>query len=74
MGRGEVAVGNNSLKSLLKARIFRTAHINIVCYISKTKTRIDFCEVHVVSVSNSYQVSNIVSIDVIVEIVEIRHQ
>jgi len=65
-------VENNSLKSLLKALIFGTAHINIVCYISKTETRMYFCGVHVIYLHcSSYQLSNIVSIDFIVDI---RHQ
>jgi len=33
-----------------KSQIFRTAHINILCYISKTETQIDFCEVHLVTI------------------------
>jgi len=43
-------VVNNSFNSLLKAQIFRTAHINILCFISKTETRTDFCEVHIISI------------------------
>jgi len=48
--RSGCRVTNNSLNSLLKAQIFRNAHINILCYISKTETQTDFCEVHVISI------------------------
>jgi len=43
-------VANNSLNSSLRAQIFRTAHISFVCHISKTQTRVDFCEVHMISI------------------------
>ena len=40
-------VANSSVNSLLKSPIFRTSHINILRYISKTETRTNLCEVRI---------------------------
>jgi len=45
-------VTNSRPNSLLKSRNFRTAHFNILCYISKTETRMDFFEDHFIYVIN----------------------
>jgi len=48
--RSDCGVMNSSLESLLKSQFFRTAHTNILCYISKIETRTDFCEVRIISI------------------------
>ena len=42
--------GEQQLQQFAKSEIFRTAHINILCYISKSQTQTDFCEVHIVTI------------------------
>jgi len=43
-------VTNSSLSILLKSHTFRNAHIIILCYISKTESQTDFCEVRLISI------------------------
>jgi len=59
-------LADNSLRTLLKARIFSTAPLNIVCYIIKAETRIDFYQVHIICVIIPIYYTD--SIDLIVEI------
>jgi len=47
--RSFCGVANSSLNSLLKSRIFEL-RISTSCYISKTETRTDLCEVHIISI------------------------
>ena len=62
-------VANSNLNSLLNSQIFRNPHINSLCYINKTKTRTDFCEVHIIYViiSNRFLLYNTVAINLIVK-------
>jgi len=48
--RSGCVVVNSSHNSFLKVQIFKTAHVNIVCYISKSETRIHICEVNIIFV------------------------
>ena len=49
-GREQQPQLQNEAQQLAKSQIFRTAHINILCYISKTETQTDFCEVHIITI------------------------
>ena len=42
--------GEQQTQQFAKSQIFRTAHINILYYISKSETQTDFCEVHIVTI------------------------
>lgn len=67
--RSGYGFANSSLTILLKNHVFASLNINVVCYISKLKTRIDFCEVHITFITfpNCCSFYYTVSIDLIVE-------
>jgi len=49
--RSGCGLADSSLNSLLKSQIFRTLYMNILFYISKTETRTDICEIHIISIT-----------------------
>jgi len=56
----DLKLKGNSMRrvtALLMTQFFKTAHINIVCYTSKTETWTDLCEDHIISVIIPYSVS-----------------
>ena len=50
VGRDTKVGGEQQPQQFAKSQIFRTAHINLLCYISKCETQTDFCEVHIVTI------------------------
>jgi len=51
VGRGGVFVGSRTAASIVCWSLeFLELHISTFCYISKTETRTDICEVHIISI------------------------